>query len=172
MTAHILLLENCSLMDSFGPDPRGHPAAGFLIGNGQRVFMVNAKIMIVEDDFITSTDLDFRLRNMGYAISAVCATAEEALLQAQTLLPDLVIMDIALDGPMDGIKAGRLLNSTLNLPIVFLTAMSDRETLHRIKQARPLGFMTKPVSDYKLKNVIEQALHLARLNYPASLKSN
>ena len=68
--------------------------------------MKKAKILIVEDDFITSTDLEFRLRQMGYAICAVCATGEEAILLARTQLPDLVIMDITLDGPHGRHKNG------------------------------------------------------------------
>jgi 1,2-diacylglycerol 3-beta-glucosyltransferase len=133
--------------------------------------MENAGILIVEDDYITATDLDFRLRRLGYAVRAICATGEEAILQARTLLPDLVIMDIKLDGPMDGIKAGRILTCDLKLPVIFLTAMSDQETLHRSRQAQPLGFVTKPVSDYQLKKVIDQALSLARLDHPVSPES-
>ena len=72
---------------------------------------------------------------------------------------------------MDGIKTGRKLYQDMNLPIIFFTAMSDQDTIHEIKQARPLGFITKPVSDYKLKTVIEQALKLAGLDVPARPES-
>jgi PAS domain S-box-containing protein len=117
------------------------------------------KILIVEDERITAEDLAEVLKDLGYQVTAVVSSGEEAIREAQTNPPDLVLMDIRIKGEMDGSETARILRERFNVPVVYLTAHADRDTLERAKQSRPLGYIVKPFHEAELHASVEMALY-------------
>lgn len=117
------------------------------------------RLLIVEDECIVVADLSIRLAQMGYEVVGTSGSGEEALVLAEQLLPDLVLMDIHLQGEMDGVTAAQELRARLHLPVVFLTAYGEGSTFQRAKEAEPLGYILKPMEDRELRIVIEMALY-------------
>lgn len=120
--------------------------------------MGGERILIVEDEGITALDLQQRLTAMGYTACDIVATGEEAVARAGETRPDLVLMDIMLQGDKDGIAAADEIHSLFNIPIVFLTAYADRETVRRAKAAEPHGYLIKPVHERELNITVDMAL--------------
>lgn len=116
------------------------------------------RILLVEDEGLIAMDLRQRLENLGYATVATARTADDALRLAASHAPDLVLMDIHLDGEKDGIQAAEAIRETLNAPIVYLTAHSDNLTIERAKVTGPFGYITKPFETDNLRVQIEIAL--------------
>jgi PAS domain S-box-containing protein len=116
-------------------------------------------VLIVEDEAIISLDIKRLLSNSGYKVTAVAATAEQALRLVQTATPDLVLMDIHLKGPVDGIETALEIRQRFRLPVVFVTAHADKTTLQRARQTEPFGYIVKPISALSLTSTIEMALH-------------
>lgn len=121
--------------------------------------MSEARIMIVEDDAIVAADLKNRLTGMGYFIVFTTSTGEDAVQQASIHLPDVILMDIHLAGSMDGITAAFHIGEQHKIPIVYLTAYSDDETLARARKTRPAGYVLKPFDPRSLYVAIEMALY-------------
>lgn len=121
--------------------------------------MPPARIMIVEDEQITAADLEACLKELNYAVPAIVSSGAEAILKAKTTQPDLVLMDIRIKGDMDGIEAASTIRKTLDIPVIYLTAHADEETLERAKQAEPLGYIVKPFQESELRAAIQMALH-------------
>lgn len=117
-----------------------------------------AKILIVEDESIVAFNLQQRLAQMGYEVPAVAASGSETLNLAQTILPDLVLMDIHIDGQMDGIETASVLQQQRSVPVIYLTAYSEDATLDRARQTRPYGYLIKPFSERELHATIQMAL--------------
>ena len=122
-----------------------------------------ANILIVEDEAIVAADLEAELEIMGYEVCAVATLAEEAIGLAETLRPDLVIMDIVLRGEMDGIEAARQIKDRLYIPVIFLTAYADESMLERAKITEPFGYLLKPFAGQELHITIETALYRAEM---------
>ena len=114
-------------------------------------------ILIVEDEGLIGLDIAHRLEALGHTVAATVGTVDEALQQAEGV--DIVLMDIRLDGPGDGIDAARRIRERFQLPVVFLTAHADRSTLERAKVAEPYGYLVKPVASASLQTTIEIAIH-------------
>ncbi len=119
----------------------------------------NARILIVEDEWIVAKNIQRRLERMGYAISSVVATGKEAIKKAEEDNTDLVLMDIELLGKMDGIEAAKQIHSRFNIPVIYLTAYADEKTLDKAKITEPFGYITKPFEDRELHITIEMALY-------------
>ncbi len=117
-----------------------------------------ASILVVEDESIVRADVEEHLRSFGYRISGSVASGEEAKRQATKLAPDLVLMDILLEGKIDGIKAGKYIQRRLGIPVVFVTAHGDEHTLERAKLNAPFGYVLKPFNDRELRTAIEIAI--------------
>jgi len=117
------------------------------------------QILIVEDERVVIKDIKMNVQKLGYAVSGIAFSGEEAIKKAEELHPDLVLMDIVLVGKMNGIKAAEIIRSRFNIPIVYLTAHSDKKTLERAKQTEPFGYILKPFSDRDLSTTIEMALY-------------
>ncbi len=117
------------------------------------------RILIVEDERITAEDLAEVLKDLGYEVSAVVSSGEEAIREAEKSPPDLVLMDIRIKGEMDGTEAARILRERFDVPVVYLTAHADRDTLDRAKQSRPLGYIVKPFHEAELHASVEMALY-------------
>ncbi|MCU0552143.1 MAG: ATP-binding protein [Leptolyngbya sp. Prado105] len=120
--------------------------------------MSTARVLIVEDESIIALDIQTSLQLAGYQVVSIAATAEEALYDAAHLQPDLVLMDIRLHGEMDGVDTAEQIRQKLHLPVVFLTAHADENTLSRAKQSQPFGYILKPFEDRDLVTTIEIAL--------------
>lgn len=116
------------------------------------------RIMLVEDEPIIALDLRRRLERLGYEITAIADNAEDALSLAARTPPDLVLMDIVIQGPIDGVELAVELGRR-GLPVIFLTAHSDAVTLERAKKAHAYGFLVKPFEGRELHTSIELALH-------------
>ncbi|HTY21679.1 MAG TPA: response regulator [Desulfomonilaceae bacterium] len=126
--------------------------------------MSKARIMIVEDDGIIAKDMAVSLRDIGYEVSSVVARGEDAVKKAEEDRPDLVIMDVVLRGKMDGIEAADIIRARSKIPVVYLTAHADPETLERAKPTEPGGYLIKPFAEAELRSAIEMALYKYRLD--------
>ena len=120
--------------------------------------MSKSKIMIVEDESIIAEDLADSLENMGYIVVDIVPSGEEAILMAAEKQPHLILMDVMLQGEIDGITAAEEIYSSLQIPIIFLTAYSDNQTLQRVKATNPFGYIVKPFEERNLYLTIEIAL--------------
>jgi len=118
-----------------------------------------ARILIVEDEGILAKHISSDLINLGYEVIGITASGESAVELAQSLGPDLVLMDIKLKGKMDGITAAEHIQELLGIPIVYLTAFSDTDSLERAKITNPFGYVIKPVATRELRAAIEIALY-------------
>ena len=121
--------------------------------------MAETKILIVEDEGITAKHIQQALQGLGYKVVDTTAYGEEAVEKAKDLRPDLVLMDIMLKGDMDGVEAAELIRKQLGLPVVYLTASSDKTTFQRAKITEPFGYILKPFEENSLQMTIEMALY-------------
>ncbi len=124
--------------------------------------MSSEKILIVEDEQSIMQFIKSNLEQMGYQVSAAVSTGEEALQAAGKFKPDVVLMDIELQGAMDGIEAARQIRSEFGIPAIFVTADQSEYTLERTHLAEPLGFIPKPFNAKSLQGAIETGLHSYR----------
>jgi signal transduction histidine kinase len=122
-----------------------------------------SRILVVEDEGIVAKDIQHTLIGLGYEVTSLAATGERAVELAMTTEPDLVLMDIMLRGELDGVTAATRIRNSLKIPIVFLTAYSDPDTLERAKCVEPFGYIIKPFQDRELYTVIEMALHKRKI---------
>ncbi|MEJ2628265.1 MAG: PAS domain S-box protein [bacterium] len=116
-------------------------------------------IIIVEDELIVATDTKARLENLGYKVDGIAVSSDKALTLIQKKRPNLVLMDIKLKGRTTGIETAIKIKEKFNIPIIYITALTDRETLMMVKETDPFGFITKPFDDIELMGVIETSLH-------------
>ena len=119
--------------------------------------MEKIKILVVEDNLIIGNDIASRLQKAGYQVPEIIDTAEGVLEYLKKDEVDLLLLDITLAGPMDGIQLGNHVNSEFKIPFIYLTANLDPPTFSRAKQTRPLAFITKPFKAIDLLNAIELA---------------
>jgi PAS domain S-box-containing protein len=132
--------------------------------------MAKPRIMVVEDDRIIADHIEITLNNLGYGVTAMVGSGEEAVKRAERDNPDLVLMDLVLKGKMDGIEAASQIRSLLNIPVVFLTAFSGQKMLERAKVTEPFGYIIKPFEDRELHSIIEIALYKSKIE--KKLKEN
>jgi diguanylate cyclase (GGDEF)-like protein/PAS domain S-box-containing protein len=118
-------------------------------------------LLVVEDEAVVAMDLDGQLQDMGYRVCACVDNGRDAIDRARTERPDLVLMDIVLKGDMDGIAAAAAIGAELHIPVMFLTAYSDDQTVERAACAWPYGYLTKPFQSRELRAGIEVALRKA-----------
>jgi len=121
--------------------------------------MTNARIMIVEDEWIAAEDTRNRLQDLGYSVSSLASTGKEAIQRAEEDKPDLVVTDIVLEGEMDGIEVAKQIYARFGIPFIYLTAYADDKILERIKITEPFGYIVKPFTDEDLTIAIELALY-------------
>jgi CheY-like chemotaxis protein len=103
--------------------------------------MRKKQILVVEDNAIIGMDIAEHLKQMEYDVIDVVATGEEAILRANATHPDLILMDIHLDGAMDGTEAARRINARFDIPIIYITAYSDEETLASANRVFSYGYI-------------------------------
>jgi signal transduction histidine kinase len=130
--------------------------------------MENAQILVVEDEAIVALDIQSKLRSRGYEVPALASSGKEAVEMADALRPDLVLMDIQLEGDIDGVEAAEQIRDRFGTPVVYLTAYSDDRTLQRAKVAEPFGYLLKPFEERKLHAAIEIALYKSKIDLEKS----
>ncbi len=121
--------------------------------------MDKKKILLVEDEAVTAMDLTSNLVQLGYEVLALVSSGEDAIRSAADMRPDLVLMDITLDGPLSGIEAAAEIRRLHEIPVIFLTAHIDAETTERAIQTQPFGYLLKPVDMKLLAIMIDNAIY-------------
>ncbi|MFH0788150.1 MAG: ATP-binding protein [Pseudomonadota bacterium] len=122
-----------------------------------------SKILIVEDEGIIAIDLKSCVEDSGYTVLACVDSAEEALELIEQEPPDLVLMDIVLKGQMNGISAAALIRSRWGIPVIFITAFADPESVGQAKLVSPFGYILKPFQDNEVKALVEITLYTSRV---------
>lgn len=126
------------------------------------------RILIVEDELIIAEDIRTKLVSLGYIVTGMAMSADEAEYLLQADKPDLVMLDILLQGKRDGIDLARIIREQYKIPFIFLTSYGDRETVERAKSVLPDGYLLKPFTDKDLFAAIEIAIfRKCRVNEPA-----
>jgi len=123
-----------------------------------------SRILVIEDEAIVAADIQDRLEVLGYEVAGWGTTGAEALELARTTNPDLILMDIMLKGPMNGIQAAHQVRVELGLPVIFLTANSDEAVLEKAKVSEPFAYLLKPFEERQLRTNIEMALYKSRMD--------
>jgi len=125
--------------------------------------MNQPKILVVEDESIVSLEIQSRLEDLGYEIAGAVYSGEDAVTSSKELIPDLILMDINLRGEIDGIEAANTIKGTLNIPIIYMTAYADDETIQRAKVSEPYAYIIKPIEVRELHTSIEIALFKSKM---------
>jgi diguanylate cyclase (GGDEF)-like protein len=118
-----------------------------------------AKVLIVEDEHIIAMDLQMALEGLGYMVIGTAASFDEAMELAALIRPDVVLLDIRLEGPRDGVELAVALRAQHQVPVVYLTANRDPSTMHRAVVTQPEGYLAKPFDERTLQSTIALALH-------------
>ncbi len=121
--------------------------------------MKPSTILVVEDERIIATDLRGSLQDLGYKVPAIASSGESAIELVEKYHPDLILMDIFLDGEMTGIEAADRINLHHDIPVIFLTAFSDTTIIDQAKLTGPYGYLLKPFDDREVRTSIEIALY-------------
>ena len=120
--------------------------------------MSKGRILVVEDEGVVALELQHRLRGLGYEVPATVPSGDEAVHESKRLRPDLILMDIRLKGHKDGVAAAQEIRTDTDVPVVFLTAYADENTVMRSKHVEPFGYILKPFQERELSATIEIAL--------------
>lgn len=120
--------------------------------------MSELKVLIIEDEPVIAENISMYLNNADFTVSGIAYDDEEALNQLRNNTPDAVILDINLDSSIDGIQIADFINKNFQLPFLFLTSYSDKETLQRAKVVEPSGYIVKPFNGQTLLASLEIAI--------------
>jgi two-component system, LytTR family, response regulator LytT len=121
--------------------------------------MGKIKVVVVEDESIVAKDIQNSLKSMGYGVPAVVSSGEKAIEAVHKFRPNLVLMDIMLKGEMSGIEAAKIIKDRFDIPVIFLTAYADEDTLEKAKPSVPYGYVIKPFKEKELETTIEMAIN-------------
>jgi PAS domain S-box-containing protein len=124
--------------------------------------MSKAKVLIVEDERIIAKDIESGLTGLGYDVVGFAQDSIDAISKVKSLRPDIVLMDVHIEGNIDGIETARIINSTYFTPVVFLTAYADEQTIDRAKEVGPFAYLIKPFNEGELRAAIELTMHRAK----------
>jgi DNA-binding NarL/FixJ family response regulator len=119
---------------------------------------MSTKILLVEDYLIQSMGLWNLLEFWGYDMCEQVTSAEEAIIKVEQENPDIVLMDINLEGELNGIEAARQIMARFGIPVIFTTSYSDNRTMEVAEAAEPAGYFVKPLDLYKLRSVIDSIM--------------
>ena len=125
--------------------------------------MSEVKILIVEDERIIAEDTKQTLESLKYEVCGIASSGEEAIRIVEDSDPDLILMDIKIKGPMDGIETAEKIHQKRDIPLIYVTAYADEETLHRAKITEPYGYILKPIRKNELKIAVEIVLYKHRM---------
>lgn len=121
--------------------------------------MSNVSILIIEDEAIIAMDISSKVEGLGYDVADIKDSSEQAIDFLSFNTPDLVLCDITIKGEKDGIEVAEIFALKRKIPFIFLTSLSDRETLDRAKKTLPYGYIVKPFTESDLRSAIEMALY-------------
>ncbi len=121
--------------------------------------MNKKRILVIEDEIVVAERIRDTLLELGYNVPAIVASGQEAVSQATALRPDLVLMDIQLQGKMNGVQAAEHVRARLDIPVIYLTAYADADTLKQARVSQPFGYILKPFRPDELHTAIEMALY-------------
>lgn len=121
--------------------------------------MNGERIMVVGDEWIVANKIRNNLKDFGYAICGTASTGEAAVRMVEEKKPDLILMDIALKGEMDGVEAAKRIGLKFDIPLIYLTAYTKPEYIERAKLTKPFGYLVKPFKVQELYSNIEMALY-------------
>jgi two-component system response regulator LytT len=121
--------------------------------------MKKTSVLIVEDEVIIAKDLAQTLTKLGYTLAGHCTKGEDVIDMIESKTPDIILMDIMLKGNMTGIDAAKEIRKKFEIPVVYLTAYSDEDSLNRANTSSPSGYLVKPFKANDLRATIETALH-------------
>jgi two-component system, LytTR family, response regulator LytT len=131
--------------------------------------MKSTSVLIVEDEVIIAKDMSLTLTKLGYHVVGHSVSGEDAVPMAAEKQPDVILMDIMLKGQMTGIDAAKEIRKKNNIPVIFITAYSDVDTISRVNTSSPFGYIVKPFKANDLRATIETALN--RFNEEKALKN-
>lgn len=120
--------------------------------------MVPTRVMVVEDERVVALNIKRRLISLGYEVPVFASNGRQALEEMNAVRPDIVLMDIHIEGSMDGIETASRIPAQLNIPVIYLTAYSGDDTLERARETKPYGYLLKPFSERELHATIQMAL--------------
>jgi PAS domain S-box-containing protein len=123
----------------------------------------NGSILIVEDESVNAAVIEYQLKKLGYLVAGIASSGKEALELAQKTRPDLVLMDIQLEGEMDGVEAAAAIRKKMAVPVVFLTATSDDLTVERARTTEAFGYLHKPFQEREVHSALQLALYRAEM---------
>lgn len=124
---------------------------------------VRAKVLIAEDDAIVALDLQGMVMRLGYDVVALVDSGDSAIAAAQRFRPNIILLDMILNGPLDGIDVAREIHKTLDVPVIFCTASPDLTNLIRAKEISYAGYLLKPISPDSLSTTLDTALYKYKL---------
>jgi PAS domain S-box-containing protein len=125
--------------------------------------MASVQVLVVEDESTIAITIEDTLKSFGYSVPAIVCSGEQAIQKVAEMQLDLVLMDIRLEGSMDGVEAAEQIRSGFNIPVVYLTAYMDDSTVQRVMITEPFGFILKPFEPRELHIAIELALYKHRM---------
>jgi class 3 adenylate cyclase len=124
----------------------------------------NRRILIAEDETVIAIDIARTLERLSYKVIGYCRTGRDVIYKAGELKPDLILMDIMLEGDITGIDAAEEIMNLYNIPVIYLTAFADPVTLEKAKLTEPFGYILKPYDERTLHTSIEMALYKNEIN--------
>lgn len=119
-------------------------------------------MLVVEDEFIIASAIQRSLLRLGYSIHGVCNSSADLEKQFMDALPDIILMDIELEGQDSGIDAAETLREKYDIPVVFISGLREEEVIRRVPESMPFGFVAKPFTDHQLRMALSIALYKAR----------
>lgn len=135
---------------------------------------MKTKILIIEDEIIVALDIKSALENLGYEVTTIATNHTEALQSIKENIPDIILADINLENSIDGIDTIKDIKKIHDIPVIYLTAFSDDETINRAIQTNPVGYLLKPFKTNELKSTILLALYKSKqpntIEIPSSYK--
>lgn len=119
--------------------------------------MTPARILVVEDNRVVARDIQRQVARIGHTVVGIAASGEQAVALAAATQPHLVLMDIHIEGSIDGIEAAQRLRARSRIGIIYVTAYADEETVRRASVTEPLGYLIKPLNESELRSAIDKA---------------
>lgn len=123
-------------------------------------------ILIVEDDPIIAEDIRLSLSIAGYEIAGIAPNADAAIKILKNSSVELAILDIRIDGSIDGIVLGGIIKDQFDIPVIFLTSFTDKDTIEKVKSVKPAGYLVKPFDDIELVTNVDLAILQAKDGIP------
>jgi two-component system, response regulator PdtaR len=148
----MIVIDACSPSEMwFAPPVSGHEASSNPQEDQSSPATRSLRVLVVEDEFFISLHIRDLLETLGHTVVAIAVSAEEAVAIASTECPDVVLMDIRLIGPRDGIDAADEIRRRFGIGSIFVTANTDPDTRKKAQAAQPIAFLEKPLTEHRLR---------------------